>query len=232
MLVTVAGASNDIGLVEAESQKLSLTIAMIRLKAQITADLARTAADQVAASIVIKRQLNDAVQDIEQVTDLISSIASQTNLLALNATIVAARAGASGRGFAVVAGEVKQLAARTSAATDEITRRTKEVRLATEHSLASVMSISASTEAIVNATGGIMNAADLQADGVYAISMSVTSAVTAVKHATQAIETVASEAARTMNQGVDVSDAACSVDDSARRLATSVSEFADKVVAA
>ncbi|WP_343347312.1 methyl-accepting chemotaxis protein [Sphingomicrobium sp. XHP0239] len=61
-----------------------------------------------------------AMNQVQNVSSTIESIARKTNMLALNATIEAARAGDAGRSFAVVAAEVKKLAHDTRSATGEI----------------------------------------------------------------------------------------------------------------
>ena len=66
--------------------------------------------------------LGRQTQGIGATVSAIRRVADQTNLLALNAAVEAARAGESGRGFAVVAGEVRQLAANSKAATDDISQ--------------------------------------------------------------------------------------------------------------
>ena len=86
---------------------------------------------------VIENTAN-SVQEISQMTQIISDIADQTNLLSLNATIEAARAGETGRGFAVVASEISNLATQSQDAVVKIEEVTQKL---VEDSVSSVQTV-------------------------------------------------------------------------------------------
>jgi methyl-accepting chemotaxis protein len=74
----------------------------------------------VCDTITMMQNIENAAHSISNIVNMIESVSMQTNLLALNAAVEAARAGDLGKGFAVVAGEVRQLAADCSKASEQI----------------------------------------------------------------------------------------------------------------
>ncbi len=89
----------------------------------------------VGVTVEVVHDLNRRLQEIDQIVNLMTDIARQTNLLALNAGIEAARAGEHGGGFGVVAKEVRNLAAHSNDAADQIKTLIQEVQAKSEQAV-------------------------------------------------------------------------------------------------
>jgi len=130
-----------VALIATAIEQLSATVNEVASKTQLTAESAKQVDEKAKGGLTLVnssymtidalageidglaeriRQLHASSNKINNVVDVIKSLAEQTNLLALNAAIEAARAGEQGRGFAVVADEVRSLAQRTQTSTSEI----------------------------------------------------------------------------------------------------------------
>jgi methyl-accepting chemotaxis protein len=132
-------------------------------------------------------QLALHLRRISQIITSVSDIATQSNFLALNAQIEAARAGEQGRGFSIVAEEVRDLAEQSRRATGDVRGVLKEIQQAitvavnaSEEGSRGVEAGLQQAEAVGDviaslyktitqgdmAAKAILNAIDLQTDGV------------------------------------------------------------------
>lgn len=118
------GSSELLGDVSKQSEQLLAQISEIQVA--------------VSESAVVIRELDGKSRQIEEIVELITSIADQTNLLALNAAIEAARAGDYGKGFAVVADEVRKLAEDSSNAAKQIAVLVHQIQNETNNAVATM----------------------------------------------------------------------------------------------
>lgn len=133
--------SGNVQTVASAAEELTASIGEISRQIGQSTQIAGEASRQAETTNRKVISLAEAAGKIGEVVNMITDIAEQTNLLALNATIEAARAGEAGKGFAVVATEVKNLAAQTQQATEQISRQIGGIQTATRESVEQIKSI-------------------------------------------------------------------------------------------
>ncbi|MCK2052706.1 nitrate- and nitrite sensing domain-containing protein [Methylobacterium sp. 37f] len=148
--------------VAAATEELSASVREIGNRVETSTAVAGEAERDAGRMAEDVNRLALAASSIGEIVGLITSIAGQTNLLALNATIEAARAGDAGRGFAVVASEVKNLAAQTAKATEEIAAKVAEISQSTEASVTAIGGITEVIQRLNRISGDISAAVDQQ----------------------------------------------------------------------
>ncbi|MBN8939005.1 MAG: globin-coupled sensor protein [Rhizobiales bacterium] len=187
--------SVNVQTVASAAEELTHSIQEISRQVGSATTVVRSATGMTEASSADVARLSDAAQKIGDVVGLIQAIASQTNLLALNATIEAARAGEAGRGFAVVAQEVKQLAAQTSKATDEIAQQIAGIQASTASAVGTIRDVARTMTEIHAVTSSIAGAIEEQDAATREIAASA-------QMAAQTTRTLSSNVSQ-VNDGID-----------------------------
>ncbi|MBA2396241.1 MAG: HAMP domain-containing protein [Ktedonobacteraceae bacterium] len=138
----ISGAAVEVERVAMSSQQVAERAQRLYDVARIARQDAQIGRESVQQAIEGMGRINDNVQEtaskvqtlgdrsreINEIVDVISSIAHQTNRLALDAAIQAAMAGENGKGFGAVAADIRRLAERAKDQTNKITSIVRGVR--------------------------------------------------------------------------------------------------------
>jgi methyl-accepting chemotaxis protein len=188
--------------------------------------------NEIQSAIGTTQGLQRAVGNISAIADSISAISSQTNLLALNAAIEAARAGEHGRGFAVVAGEVRNLATRTSAATQEIHGIAHSIDNEVAKAVRSLDISATNADEYANQLSRILESSSATAQGAAAardLMNVVLQQVEIQRESVRLIERQLADVEASTALSMEQSDALCSVSDALSHSAETLAELAERV---
>lgn len=218
-------ATANVGIVATAAEEIAQSIEHIAARVANSATIAGQATSEARAITDAVVSLSASVDEIGEVSDLISSIAAQTNLLALNATIEAARAGEAGRGFAVVAQEVKGLATQTGKATGEITRHIVSIEQTTERSVQAIKKIAATIEQLSEVANDVAVAMRQQDTVTQEIARNAGAAAKGTRDVSEHITEVSNSAVKTGQVASTVLTASAELADQSHLLRKEVERY-------
>ena len=180
----------------ASTEEMNSSISEIAQNTERAADMSKGASDQITSTVSIIKTLQASSKEIGEILKMVTDIAAQTNLLALNATIEAARAGEAGKGFAVVANEVKDLAERTTTATEDIGEKITSVQVEADTALNAINTANESMHSVNEITMAIASAVEEQSAVTQEIGLSVKQATGKVAEVDDGVTNIKEEVER------------------------------------
>lgn len=183
--------------IAAAVEEMTAAISEISQQVNQSSAISREVAAEGDKARQILANLVSSSDKIGEITGLINDIANQVNLLALNATIEAARAGEAGRGFAVVAAEVKQLATRTTSATEQADRYIQQTRGEVAQTSDSINNILKRIEDISQSSTMVAAAVEEQSATTMEISRSLQRTTLTTQEFNQTVHSMAEASGRT-----------------------------------
>ncbi len=166
--------------VSGSATQLSVAIQDISQRTERASSLTQQAMDRSQQANAVMQALLADTSKITDVLSMISTITEQINLLALNATIEAARAGEQGKGFAVVASEVKNLAAQTAKATEDIASFVTQINAQTNNAVKTIVAVNNAITEINAASKEVVHSVASQETATKQIALNIKTAATLV----------------------------------------------------
>tara|TARA_R110002051_G_scaffold32382_1_gene72756 strand:- start:63394 stop:65193 length:1800 start_codon:yes stop_codon:yes gene_type:complete len=225
-------ASAGVGSIAAATEELTASILEVANQVSASADAARSSSKHADESSRNLDRLTDAINGVDTIVQSISGVAEQTNLLALNATIEAARAGEAGKGFAVVASEVKKLAERTQALTEQIGNHLQKIGGTANDAIASTREIISRIAEIDQTSNALASAVEEQTAATSEISAAAQQAAAGARSVSDDIDAVQTSAAESASVAETVGTAASTLKQHSDKLQAEVSQFLNTVRAA
>jgi methyl-accepting chemotaxis protein len=225
-------AAASVASAAAAAEELSASIAEIAGQASKSTEVAGTAVAEAERTAQTMGSLAQAATRIGEVVNLIQAIAGQTNLLALNATIEAARAGEAGKGFAVVASEVKNLAAQTAKATEEIASQIGAIQEASGDAVDAIDKVNTVIGEMRQIAASVAAAVEEQNAAVSTIAEAVNRASDETRGGAEAMSRVGGTAQSARETAADVRSLSGRLGEEAQALDHEIRSFLDGVRAA
>jgi methyl-accepting chemotaxis protein len=183
------------------------------------------AAETANVTAVTINELDEMSEKINNIVEVISSIAEQTDLLALNATIEAASAGEAGKGFAVVASEVKELAKRSAQATQEINGQIEAMQEKSREAVDVIKEIVGVTQEVQTTFKRINASVDEQTQAIDRASAGVTEVAMNAQEVSCTVDEAAKAVAEISQNTMEASNGVSNITSSIQELAMDAQEI-------